>query len=242
MIPILSGIIVGQGDQHHAGRGFSLAFIYVQGMALTYAAAGAIVRGWFQAQRRRRRSSSPGSSSLFALLFVALAFAMFGAYTCNCRARCRRASRTSAINRKRARYIGTFIMGALSALIVTACVAPAIVGALSRDRSDRQRRARRARAVRGRDRHGRAAADRRRFGRHVAAEGRSLDGHREVSCSACMFLGVAIYMLNPLLPDVLSMLLWSALAIISGFWIFSLQASRRHRRRPRPCAASGCWS
>jgi thiol:disulfide interchange protein DsbD len=38
-----------------------------------------------------------------------------------------------------------------------------------------------------------------------------------------MFLGVAIYVLNPVLPDVLSMLLWSVLAIISGFWIFSLR-------------------
>ena len=41
MIPILSGIIVGQGEKVTAGRGFSLAFTYVQGMALTYAAAGA---------------------------------------------------------------------------------------------------------------------------------------------------------------------------------------------------------
>src|SRR6202011_6060909 len=41
MIPILSGIIVGQGEKVTAGRGFSLAFTNVQGMALTYAAAGA---------------------------------------------------------------------------------------------------------------------------------------------------------------------------------------------------------
>ena len=54
-----------------------------------------------------------------------------------------------------------------------------------------------------------------------------------------MFLGVAIYLLTPLLPAVLSMLLWSVLAIISGFWIFSLKATRRRARRPRRCAASG---
>src|SRR5581483_10504657 len=41
MIPILSGIIVGQGGKVTAARGFSLAFAYVQGMALTYAGAGA---------------------------------------------------------------------------------------------------------------------------------------------------------------------------------------------------------
>ena len=42
-----------------------------------------------------------------------------------------------------------------------------------------------------------------------------------------MFLGVAIYLLQPLLPDALTMLLWSALRDLSGFWIFSLQGARR---------------
>src|SRR5262249_17228271 len=48
MIPILSGIIVGQGDRITPMRGFSLAFTYVQGMALTYAAAGAIFAAAFK--------------------------------------------------------------------------------------------------------------------------------------------------------------------------------------------------
>jgi thiol:disulfide interchange protein DsbD len=39
-----------------------------------------------------------------------------------------------------------------------------------------------------------------------------------------LFLGVAIYLIQPLLPAAISMLLWSALAVISGFWIFSLKA------------------
>ena len=38
-----------------------------------------------------------------------------------------------------------------------------------------------------------------------------------------MFLGLAIYLLSTLLPGALTMLLWAALAIISGYWIFSLQ-------------------
>jgi thiol:disulfide interchange protein DsbD len=38
-----------------------------------------------------------------------------------------------------------------------------------------------------------------------------------------VFLGLAIYVVNPLLPSAVSMLLWAALAIISGFWIFSLK-------------------
>jgi thiol:disulfide interchange protein DsbD len=39
-----------------------------------------------------------------------------------------------------------------------------------------------------------------------------------------MFLGVAIYLAAPLLPAALTMVLWAALAIVSGFWIFSLKA------------------
>ena len=65
MIPILSGIIVGQGDKVTPLRGFSLAFTYVQGMALTYAAAGAD-RSYSRSSRRRRLSSSSRGSSCFS--------------------------------------------------------------------------------------------------------------------------------------------------------------------------------
>jgi thiol:disulfide interchange protein DsbD len=39
-----------------------------------------------------------------------------------------------------------------------------------------------------------------------------------------MFLGLAIYFLQPIIPAAATMLLWSALAVISGFWIFALKA------------------
>jgi thioredoxin:protein disulfide reductase len=51
-----------------------------------------------------------------------------------------------------------------------------------------------------------------------------------------MFLGVAIYVLHPILPDGLKLLLWSVLAIISGFWIFSMQ---RRDGSPAPAAIRG---
>ncbi len=53
-----------------------------------------------------------------------------------------------------------------------------------------------------------------------------------------VFLAVAIYVLNPLLPASVSMLLWSALALISGFWIFSLKA-RDGGPVPSPVRAVG---
>jgi thiol:disulfide interchange protein DsbD len=51
-----------------------------------------------------------------------------------------------------------------------------------------------------------------------------------------MFLGVAIYLAAPLLPDALTMLLWAALAMLSGFWIFSLKA---RDGGPAPAAVRG---
>jgi thiol:disulfide interchange protein DsbD len=39
-----------------------------------------------------------------------------------------------------------------------------------------------------------------------------------------LFLGIAIYFLQPLIPASVGMLLWSALAVIAGFWIFALKA------------------
>src|SRR5690606_36339111 len=80
MIPILSGIIVGQGAKVTPGRGFALAFTYVQGMALTYAAAGAVFVLAFK-QAPQAFFQQPWIVALFAALFVVLALAMFGVFT-----------------------------------------------------------------------------------------------------------------------------------------------------------------
>ena len=56
---------------------------------------------------------------------------------------------TNVSNQQKAgTFVGTFIMGALSALVVTACVAPALIAALSVISQTRQSAARRGRAVR----------------------------------------------------------------------------------------------
>src|SRR5690606_7802080 len=79
MIPILSGIIVGQGTDLKRTRSFALAFTYVQGMALTYALAGAAFVLAFK-QAPQAFFQQPWIIVAFALLFVALALAMFGFY------------------------------------------------------------------------------------------------------------------------------------------------------------------
>ena len=128
MVPILSGIIAGGGRHLTAGRGFALSATYVLGMALTYtvagiacAAAGRQVQAIFQQW---------WVLALFALVFVALAMSMFGLFTLQMPV----AIQTRIANLSNRQSAGTFggvaLMGALSALIVTTCVGPALVGAL----------------------------------------------------------------------------------------------------------------
>jgi thiol:disulfide interchange protein DsbD len=222
MIPILSGIIVGQGDKVTAGRGFSLAFTYVQGMALTYAAAGAAFVLAFK-QAPQAFFQQPWIICLFAALFIALAFAMFGAYTLQLPSALQTRLTNASNQQKSGTYIGTFIMGALSALVVTACVAPALIAALS------------VISQTGQIARGAGALYATGLGMGVplllvgASAGSLLPRvgpwmDTVKSLFGVLFLGVAIYFVQPLLPASLSMLLWSVLAVVGGYWVFSLKA------------------
>jgi thioredoxin:protein disulfide reductase len=128
-IPILSGIIVGQSRKVTVARGFLLALAYVLGMALTYTIAGtAFAAAGGQAQAAFQRPWIVGS---FAALFVAMALSMLGLFTVQIPAALQtRIAQLS--NRQSAGTLGgVAVMGALSALIVTTCVGPALVGALA---------------------------------------------------------------------------------------------------------------
>jgi thiol:disulfide interchange protein DsbD len=128
MVPILSGLIVGQAQRVTSRRAFALSLTYVLGMAITYTIAGAVcAAAGAQVQAIFQR---PWIIVLFATLFVLMAGAMFGFYTVQMPAFLQtRIAQTS--NRQRAgSYGGVALMGMLSALIVTACVAPALVATL----------------------------------------------------------------------------------------------------------------
>lgn len=129
MVPILSSIIAGEGDNVSTARGFWLSFAYVMGMAVTYTAAGALAAlagGQVQALFQQ-----PWVLSLFAGLFVVLALAMFGLFDLQMPSFIQSKLSSMANNQKGGTVVGTVIMGALSALIVTTCVAPALVATLA---------------------------------------------------------------------------------------------------------------
>jgi thiol:disulfide interchange protein DsbD len=221
MIPILSGIIVGQGDKVTPARGFSLAFTYAQGMALTYAAAGAIFVLVFK-QAPQAFFQQPWIIMLFVGLFVALALAMFGVYTLQL-PNALQTRLTDVSNQQRSgTYVGCFIMGALSALVVTACVAPALIAALS------------VISQTGQIARGAAALYFTGLGMGVplllvgASAGSLLPRvgpwmDTVKSLFGVLFIALAIYFLQSLISPAMGMLLWSALAVIAGFWIFALK-------------------
>ncbi|WP_129781528.1 protein-disulfide reductase DsbD [Peristeroidobacter soli] len=222
MIPILSGIIVGQGGTVTPARGFSLAFTYVQGMALTYAAAGAAFVLAFK-QAPQAFFQQPWIITLMTLLFVVLALAMFGVFTLQLPSALQTRLTSVSNEQKSGTYIGTFIMGALSALVVTACVAPAIIAALS------------VISQTGQIARGAGALYATGLGMGVpllivgASAGSLLPKvgpwmDTVKSLFGVLFLAVAVYLVSPLLPSGGVMLLWSLLAVLSGFWVFSLKA------------------
>ncbi|HEX2494234.1 MAG TPA: protein-disulfide reductase DsbD [Steroidobacter sp.] len=236
MIPILSGIIVGQGEKATPLRGFSLALTYVQGMALTYAAAGATFVLAFK-QAPQAFFQQPWIVILFAALFAALALAMFGAYNLQLPSALQTRLTHFSNQQKSGTYAGTFIMGALSALVVTACVAPAIIAALS------------VISQTGQIARGAAALYVTGLGMGVpllivgASAGSLLPKvgpwmNAVKQLFGALFLALAVYLLTPLLPEALMMLLWSILAVVCGFWIFSLKA-RAGEPAPAPVRAGG---
>ena len=129
MVPILSGIIAGQGANVTPTRGFALSLAYVMGMAVTYTAGGALAAlagGQVQAAFQQ-----PWILTLFAGLFVGLAMAMFGLFELQMPAAIQTRITNLSNNQRTGTFAGTAIMGALSALIVTTCVAPPLVATLA---------------------------------------------------------------------------------------------------------------
>jgi thiol:disulfide interchange protein DsbD len=128
MVPILSGIIVGSGRPISSQRSFTLSVSYVLGMALTYAIAG--VASAAAGKEVQAMFQQWWVIASFAVVFIALALSMFGAFTLQMPAGVQ--SRLAELSNRQSAgtFGGVALMGALSALIVTTCVAPVLVGAL----------------------------------------------------------------------------------------------------------------
>ena len=219
MVPILSGIIAGEGDNVSPMRGFTLALSYVLGMALIYTAAGVFAAA--AGLQLQATFNQPWVLILFAGLFVVLALGMFGLYELQMPSGIQ--SKLAGISGKQqsGTMIGAFVMGALSALVVTACVAPALIAALT------------VMAQSGDMVRGGLALFAMSLGMGApllavgAAQGKLLPkaGPWMVAIKGAfgfMMLGLAVWMLSRILPGVVTMASWAALVFMSGVFMGGL--------------------
>ena len=130
MVPILSSIIVGEAEGLSRLRAFWLSLAYVLGMAITYAILGVLVGSFGASLNLQATLQSPPVLIVFSLVFVALSFSMFGFYELQLPQGL--TNRLNSLNEGRAggKYMSVFIMGALSSLVVSPCVSAPLAGAL----------------------------------------------------------------------------------------------------------------
>ncbi|MFT3742464.1 MAG: protein-disulfide reductase DsbD [Gammaproteobacteria bacterium] len=129
MLPILSGIIVGQQKTMNARRGFLLSLTYVLSMSVTYAVAGMLVG--LAGSSIQAIFQKPWVIILFSLLFVLLAFSFFGFYKLRLPGGFEEKVGALSLHfQKKGHYLSVAVMGCLATLIVSPCVTPALVGVL----------------------------------------------------------------------------------------------------------------
>lgn len=126
MIPIISSVILAQGEGIGTKKAFWLSLVYVLSMAMAYTIAG-ILAGLFGANLQAA-FQTPWIITVFALIFVLLALSMFDVYELQVPNFIQ--SRISRLGGSKGGIIGIALMGFFSALIVGPCVAAPLAGAL----------------------------------------------------------------------------------------------------------------
>ncbi len=128
MIPILSSIIIGKNAHVTRLHAFNLSLAYTLGMCLTYTLAG--IAAGLSGQMLSSALQTPLALGLGALVFVILALSMFGFYELKLPSSLENGLFNLSHRIKGGRFFSDFVMGALSALIISPCVAAPLAGAL----------------------------------------------------------------------------------------------------------------
>ena len=127
-IPILSGIIIGQAGTTNSLKSLSLSLTYVAGMAITYSTAGAVAA--IAGQQLQVLFRLPLFLIGMAILFSILGLGMLGRYNIQMPSALMNKFNSILAKQKGGTYMGVLVVGALSALLVTACIAPPLVATL----------------------------------------------------------------------------------------------------------------
>jgi len=225
MIPILSGIIAGQGHKASHARGFALSMAYVLGMALTYAAAG--VAAGMTGTLLSAALQNAWVLGAFALIFIVLSLSMFGFYELQLPTALQSKLSEESGHLHGGRGPAVFLMGALSALIVGPCVAAPLAGALLYIGQTGD-------AVLG----GTALfvmalgmgapliAVGTAGGSLLPKTGPWMEGVKKGF--GVLLLATAIWLVSPVIPPVAAMLAWAALLIIPAIFLHALDPLPQH--------------
>jgi thiol:disulfide interchange protein DsbD len=127
MIPILSSVIIAQGEHISTKKAFGLSLVYVLAMAVAYTVAG-VMAGLF-GSNIQAALQNPYVISGFAFTFVILSLSMFGFYDLEM-PKSLQSKLTKSTEKGAGTVTGVAIMGFFSALIVGPCVAAPLAGAL----------------------------------------------------------------------------------------------------------------
>ena len=131
MVPILSGIIIGQKEAPSNLNAILMSVTFVFSMSLAYGLIGASA-GYFGAGINLQAvMQTPWILFVSSLIFIALALSMFGLYDIQLPSKIQTKLTNLSNAQSGGSYIGVSIMGFLSALIVGPCVTPFLATALS---------------------------------------------------------------------------------------------------------------
>lgn len=219
MIPILSGIIAGQGQHMTRRHALGLSSVYVLGMAITYALAG--VAAGLAGTLLSAYLQNPWVLGGFAAIFVLLALSMFGLYELQLPTLLQSRLASAGSRLKGGRVAGVFLMGVLSAVIVGPCVAAPLAGALLYIGQTRDV------ALGGVALFALAIG----MGVPLLVVG-ATTGTLLPKAGAWMesvkrlfgvvMLAVAIYLVSPVIPVLAQQLLWAALLVVSAIYLHAL--------------------
>ena len=237
MVPILSSLIAGQTGVVSRSKGFSLALAYSLGMALVYAGFG--VAAGLAGEGLAAALQNPWVLGGFALMLSAMALSMFGFYDLQMPSGIQSRATEWSNRFKGGSYAGVFLMGGVSALVVGPCVAAPLAGALVYISQTRD-------VVLGG-----LALFAMALGMSVPlllvglSAGSLLPRagawmERVKQVFGMMLLGVAIWMVSPVLPAAVHMLAW-AVWLLTGAALLGVfgPATPQHARTPVAARASG---
>lgn len=128
MLPIMSSLIVGSGERPTRARGLALASSYSLGMALVYTALG--VAAGLAGEGFAAALQTPWAIGGFAILLVLFSLSMFDVYELRLPARFTTGISAQCNRLPAGRLAGVFVMGGLSALMLSPCVTAPLAAAL----------------------------------------------------------------------------------------------------------------